>query len=143
MGLADRVFLLGQVPYEQVPAVLRLADVFVTASQTEVHPFSLIEALASGLPALGVQSPGVSDTLVAGENGLISAPDVGDFAAKLARLVKEPGLRRRMGAQARELAWQYDINHTGQRVLDEYERLAAQRARVGSAVRTPSDLEVK
>ena len=53
-GLAARVAFLGQVPHAEVPAYLRLADVFVTASQTEVHPFSLIEAMAAGLPALGI-----------------------------------------------------------------------------------------
>src|SRR5258707_1544612 len=59
LGLASRVFFLGQVPHADVPAYLHAADVFVTASETEVHPFSLIEAMAAGLPALGIASPGV------------------------------------------------------------------------------------
>lgn len=134
-GLAGRVSLLGQVPYAQIPSVLRLADVFVTASQTEVHPFSLIEALASGLPALGIQSPGVSDTIIDGENGLLSAPDVEAFVAGMTRLVREPETRRRMGARARALAQQYDINQTGQSVLEEYERLVVYRSRAKLAVR--------
>lgn len=126
-GFSDRVYFLGRVDYQLIPAYLRLADVFVTASQTEVHPFSLIEALASGVPALGIASPGVSDTLVDGENGLVSGSDIAAFTAKLMRLVMEPETRQRLGAAARISAHQYDINRTAQAVLNEYQSLAAER----------------
>jgi glycosyltransferase involved in cell wall biosynthesis len=126
-GFSDRVCFLGRVAYAQVPAYLQLADVFVTASQTEVHPFSLIEALASGVPALGIASPGIGDTIVDGENGLLSSPDIAAFTAKLTRLVMEPETRRRMGQAARASAQLYDINRTAQAVLDAYQRLATER----------------
>jgi glycosyltransferase involved in cell wall biosynthesis len=122
-----RVCFLGKVAYHLVPAYLRLADVFVTASETEVHPFALIEALASGVPALGIASPGVGDTIVDGENGLLSTADIAAFTAKMMRLVMEPDTRRRMSAAARTSARLYDIDHTAQTVLDEYVRLAAER----------------
>src|SRR4029079_2146993 len=93
-GLATRVLFLGQVPHSAVPNYLRAADVFVTASETEVHPFSLIEAMAAGLPALGIISPGVADTIEDGKNGLLSTSDLAVFTAKLVRLVMEPDLRR-------------------------------------------------
>jgi 1,2-diacylglycerol 3-alpha-glucosyltransferase len=126
-GLASRVFFLGQVPHEAVPAYLRVADVFVTASETEVHPFSLIEAMAAGLPALGITSPGVGDTIVDEVNGLLSTADLAVFTAKLVRLVMEPELRSRLAEQALVSSYQYDINRTAALVLREYERLAGQR----------------
>lgn len=122
-GMADKVKFVGKVDFTQIPSYLRLADLFVTASQTEVHPFSLIEALAAGLPALGIQSPGVGDTIVDGENGLLSSPDIAEFTAKLMRLVMEPETRQRMRAKALESARLYDLNRTAQMVLDEYLRL--------------------
>jgi 1,2-diacylglycerol 3-alpha-glucosyltransferase len=126
-GLSSRVCFLGQVPHEEVPTYLHAADVFVTASETEVHPFSLIEAMAAGLPALGIASPGVGDTIVDGENGLLSTPDLAVFTAKLVRLVMEPDLRRALAAEALESCRQYDIHRTAALVLREYERLAGQR----------------
>ena len=128
-GLASRVFFLGQVPHAEVPAYLRLADVFVTASETEVHPFSLIEAMAAGLPALGIASPGVGDTIVDGHNGLLSTSDLATFTAKLIRLVLEPDLRGTLARQATESSRQYDINRTAALVLREYERLAGRRTK--------------
>lgn len=126
-GVASRVFFLGQVPYSEVPAYLRLADVFVTASQTEGHPLSLIEAMAAGLPALGIRSPGVGDTIVDGENGLLSAADLAVYTAKMVRLVMEPDMRRGLAQQALESSRQYDINRTAGLLLSEYQRLAGQR----------------
>jgi glycosyltransferase involved in cell wall biosynthesis len=124
-GLAARVKFFGRVEYAQVPSHLKLADVFVTASETEVHPFSLIEAMAAGVPALGIDSPGVGDTIVDGENGLLSRSDLAAFTAKLMRLVLDAELRRRFAANALESSRQYDLNRTARLVLAEYERLAA------------------
>ncbi len=124
-GLAAKVMFFGRIDYAMVPSHLKLADVFVTASETEVHPFSLIEAMAAGVPALGIDSPGVGDTIVDGENGFLSTSDLAAFTAKLMRLILDSDLRRRMAAKALESAQQYDLNRTARLVLTEYERLAA------------------
>jgi glycosyltransferase involved in cell wall biosynthesis len=126
-GYAERVKFFGKVDYAAVPGYLAVADVFVTASETEVHPLSLIEAMAAGVPPLGITSPGVGDTIVDDENGLLSSPDIAAFTAKLMRLVMEPETRHRLAANAREAAQAYDINRTARAVLDEYERLVAKK----------------
>ena len=48
MGMNDKVKFTGMIPYSELPAYMAAADVFATASVTEVHPLSVIEALASG-----------------------------------------------------------------------------------------------
>jgi 1,2-diacylglycerol 3-alpha-glucosyltransferase len=127
-GMGERVKFFGKVDYEALPGYLANADAFVTASETEVHPLSLIEAMAVGLPSLGITSPGVGDTVVDGETGLLSGPDLAQFTAKLMEMVTENELRRLMAENAREAAKQYDINLTAQAVLAEYERLVAEFA---------------
>ena len=128
-SVGDRVRFLGKTDYASVPAYLKLADAFVTASETEVHPLSLIEAMAAGLPALGIISPGVADTLVDGVNGLLSQPDLASFTAKLMLLVMDADLRQRMAARAVEDALQYDIHRTAAVVLEQYEALMASHVR--------------
>jgi glycosyltransferase involved in cell wall biosynthesis len=122
-GLGGQVRFLGKVDYALIPAYLKLADVFVTASETEVHPFSLIEAMAAGLPAVGIDSPGVGDTIVDGDNGYLSGSDLAAFTAKLMRIVLEPEARRHMAGRAHESARQYDLERTARLVLAEYEQL--------------------
>jgi glycosyltransferase involved in cell wall biosynthesis len=126
-GLGAQVRFLGKVEYARIPAYLKLADVFVTASETEVHPFSLIEAMAAGLPAVGIDSPGVGDTIVDDDNGYLSGSDLAAFTAKLMRIVLEPETRRRMASRAQDSARQYDIQRTARLVLAEYEQLVGRQ----------------
>ncbi len=124
MGLRERVRFTGLVPYEEIPRYYKVADAFVTASVTEVHPLSVIEAMAAGLPVLGIQSPGVGDTVEDGVTGLLAQEeDLAAFTAKMVRLVSEDGLRCEMGERARKASAQYDIRRTSRLVLEHYERL--------------------
>jgi glycosyltransferase involved in cell wall biosynthesis len=50
LHLRDRVHLLGRVPHERIEALMRAADLFVLGSHREGSGYSLIEALACGLP---------------------------------------------------------------------------------------------
>jgi 1,2-diacylglycerol 3-alpha-glucosyltransferase len=106
-----------------VPAYLAMADAFVTASVTEVHPLSIIEAMASGLPVLGIISPGVSDTVEDGVTGLLSTHDLASFTAKMVRLVTEHESRQKMGERARQVSQQYDIHETTKTFISVYDRL--------------------
>jgi 1,2-diacylglycerol 3-alpha-glucosyltransferase len=124
MGLTDRVRFTGLIPYDQLPRYLMAADVFVTASITEVHPLSVIEAMATGLPVVGIRSPGVGDTVEDGVSGLLAPEeDLATFTAMLARMIGETENRKRMGHQARVKAQSYAIEHTGQILLECYKQL--------------------
>ncbi len=100
-GLRGRVGFTGLVEYADLPAYLATADAFVTASVTEVHPLSVIEAMASGLPVLGIASPGIEDTIEDGQTGYLSPDDLPAFTAKMTRLVAEREGRAEMSRRAR------------------------------------------
>ncbi len=116
----SRVRCVGQVPYEEVPAYLALADLFATASVTEVHPLSVIEALAAGLPVLGIHSPGISDTVRDTVDGFLTTHDLASFTALMVRLLLQPELRAAMAANARERSSYYDIRTCTATLLDHY-----------------------
>jgi len=121
------VIFTGMVSYEQVPAYIRMADAFVTASVTEVHPLTIVEAMAAGLPVLGIQSPGVGDTIRDGDTGyLVAHEDIASFTAKMARLVREDNLRRQMGERACQAAVLYDIERTTAAMEQQYQNVIAQ-----------------
>lgn len=122
-GLGDRVIFAGMVEYAELPRWLATADAFVTASVTEVHPLSVIEALAAGLPVVGVDSPGVGDIVVEGKNGLLSRNDLAAFTAKLTKFLFEGDTRKRMAAEAAASAEQYDIHHISSLLEADYTSL--------------------
>jgi len=129
MGLAERVRFTGMRPYEELPGYLAMADAFVTASVTEVHPLSVIEALASGLPVLGIQSPGVGDTVEDGVTGfIVPEEDLAAFTAKMVRLVTDHELRQEMSEQASLAAAKYAIENTTQMMVERYQSVLTKTA---------------
>jgi len=123
LGIADRVRFVGLIPYDRLPSHLAMCDVFVTASVTEVHPFSVIEAMGTGLPVVGIDSPGVGDSIVDGETGLLATEDIASFTAKLTYFCLNRDLHKKYGAAAREASEQFSIERTTKIMLGHYSRL--------------------
>lgn len=94
------VKFLGNVIYEELPKVCSKHDIFVFPP-TIGGPLSrtLLEAMGSGIPI--VASPIGGTILKDNENCLIAkTADPEDFAAKIEILIKNPELRRKLGANA-------------------------------------------
>ena len=123
LGIADRVRFVGMIPYDKLPSYLAMCDAFVTASVTEVHPLSVIEAMGTGLPILGINSPGVGDSIADGETGLLAKEDIASFTAKLTYLCLNRELHKKFGAAARIASEQYSIERTTKIMLAHYNRL--------------------
>ena len=124
LGIPDRVRFFGMIDYDELPSYLAMCDAFVTASVTEVHPLSVIEAMGTGLPVVGIESPGVGDSVTDGESGLLAhTADIAAFTAKLTQLCLNNSLRKKMGVAAREASKQFDIKRTAKLMLKHYVRL--------------------
>ena len=124
LGIPDRVRFFGMIDYDELPSYLAMCNAFVTASVTEVHPLSVIEAMGTGLPILGIDSPGVGDSVIDGESGLLAhTADIAAFTAKLTQLCLNNSLRKKMGVAAREASKQFDIKRTAKIMLKHYGRL--------------------
>jgi len=99
-------------------------DVFVFPSTTETFGNVILEAQASGLPAVVVDRGGPPDLVEPGKTGFIArANDPADFADKVHTLLKNPDDRRRMGCRAREAAAERDWSTINGRLLDSYRRV--------------------
>ena len=98
----------------------------MTASVTEVHPLSVIEAMAAGLPVLGITSPGVGDIVVDGKTGYLASDDLAAFTAKMTRLISEQEKRLEMGQAACGATDIYDIRRTTRLILKHYQHLVIQ-----------------
>jgi glycosyltransferase involved in cell wall biosynthesis len=68
-NLRDRVHLLGRVPHDRIEQLMRAADLFVLGSHREGSGYSLIEALACGLPPVVTDIPSFSSLTGAGAIG--------------------------------------------------------------------------
>jgi len=98
-GVADRLQLRGRVGRQELPALLRAADVVVCVPWYEPFGIVPLEAMACGVPVVATAVGGLVDTVVDGVTGVHVAPrDPDGLAATLRRLLDDPGLRQRLGA---------------------------------------------
>lgn len=105
---SGRVSFHGVIRPEAVPAVLRKADMFVLPSRREGLPISLLEAMATGLPAVASSVGEVPEVIRDGENGLlVPADDTPALRNALLTLMDDRQLRTRMGTAARRTAETY------------------------------------
>jgi glycosyltransferase involved in cell wall biosynthesis len=117
LDLGQQVRLVGPKPQDEVMAAYRRAAVFALPcvvaedGNRDGLPTVLLEAMASGLPVVSTNLVGVPEIVDDGVNGLLVEPgDVAGLAAQLARLLRDAGLRHRLGeAGRRKVAERFDV----------------------------------
>lgn len=108
-GLGGSVRFRGSLRPDELVAALRDADAYVLASRSEGFGVALVEALATGLPAVATRSGG-PESIVSETDGILVAPDdvdalaagLGSLVAGLATYDNEriaEGVRRRFGRE--------------------------------------------
>jgi glycosyltransferase involved in cell wall biosynthesis len=99
LGLGDRVRFLGERSKQEVAELMRGADLFVLPSLAENLPVVLIEAQASGLPAVATSVGGVAELVDDAAGALVPPADPPALAdairATLARDFDGPALAAR------------------------------------------------
>ena len=99
LGVADRVRFLGQ--REDMPDLLRAADIFVLPSTSEGLPLSVLEAQATKVPVLAAPTAGIPEVVTDGETGfLIPAEDAAGYAQRIESLLNCPEIHHRVTEQA-------------------------------------------
>lgn len=110
---------------EELAALFRLAQVFVTASEVEIQSSVAMEAAASGLPMVAVRASSMAEFVQDGVTGYLVPPrDVNALAARLDELLSNPKLAQSMGRAARQFA----EKHSTEQMLVEHENLYLQLA---------------
>lgn len=125
LGLADVVRFLGRVDQSEVPALLRGADAYVTASETDGTSVTLLQAMACGTPVIASRIPGNREWVIDGGTGRTF--EVGDIGA-MAELMAADADDRVLAAMADQA-----------RALVEREAdWRVNRLRLGAIMRVPS-----
>lgn len=89
LGLAGKVELLGALPFAQVQPLYDAADLFVFTSVQDTSGNVLLEALASGLPAIALNHQGPREILQGGGGRLIDARSYDEAVQQFARAITE------------------------------------------------------
>jgi len=124
LGLADQVFLLGNLPYYELPALYQNAKAIIFASESENCPNILLESLAAARPIVCSNRPPMPEF---GGDAVIyfdpASPE--DLADKLMAIIDDDSERARLGSRAAERAGRYDWTIAGQATWEALRALAA------------------
>ncbi|OPL18547.1 MAG: hypothetical protein AVO35_04235 [Candidatus Aegiribacteria sp. MLS_C] len=107
---------LGELGGEQLSMAYASGDIFVFPSSTDTFGNSVLEAQASGLPAIVSDSGGPQEIIIPGETGLVfPSHDPDSLAGTIVSLATDRETLRRMGEKARNLA----VSRTWERAFED------------------------
>jgi glycogen(starch) synthase len=126
LGLDCHAKMTGYVDYDDVPAIYRQADIFVSPTYAEGFSNTILEAMASRLAVVSCRSVGVIDCIRHQQNGLLTDPgDIRALTEALENVLTDTALRNRLAeAGLEECRRVYSWSAVGQQIMDVY----AQRA---------------
>ena len=123
LGLEDLVIFIGSRAQEELPYYYSAALACVMPSLYESFGMVALEAMACGTPVIASRVGGLTFTVRDGETGyLVPEKDPKALAQKLALIVRDECLRRRLGRRAIEVARSY----SWEIVADDIEALYAE-----------------
>jgi len=116
-----RIHFLGMINRSDMPDLLHEGTIFLSASVTEVHPLSMIEAIASGLPVVAVQDEAVEGMAVDGVNGrVVPVNDLNTFADAVCSLLSDRAGLEAMSKKSVELSRKYSIQTQAKTLINLY-----------------------
>lgn len=134
LGVADRVELLGAVPHESVPAVLRSADILCHYPWYEPFGMAALEGMACGVPVVASATGGLVTIVEDGVTGVLVAPRHPDgLAIALRSLLDDPARRARLGGEAAKRAVHFSWRAIAAQVYGQLDALASRGATLAEA----------
>jgi glycosyltransferase involved in cell wall biosynthesis len=125
-GMEGYFHVLGRLP--NAARLSACADVFVLCSSWEGRPVALMEALASGTPAVVTAVGGMPGVVRDNDNGRLVPPgDPVAVAAALLPLLQDATMHQRLSMNALNSSSTNDISHAARTIEDRYVELVRLR----------------
>lgn len=127
--LPDAVSFTGE--RDDVPALLRQADLLVLSSEHEGFPNAVLEAMSARLPVIATPCGDVERIVADGVTGyVVPAEGLEAMAERMVGLAESPELRRRLGEAGREsVERSYASDRLAGQLLAIYQTVAERRRR--------------
>lgn len=122
-------------PSNNVPAVLKAADIYICASHFESSPMAVWEAMAMGKPVVSTDVGDVKTYLEQGQCGFcVPVGNIKEMANKISILLQDKAMRTKMGRNAREFAVKnLDLKICAQKHAVFYRKLAGEKRNIKKA----------
>jgi glycosyltransferase involved in cell wall biosynthesis len=137
-----RIKYLGRVSTQEKADALAACDIFCMPSLSEILPTVYLEAWSYGKPVVGGMAPGLPELVEGPDAGFASSQDPGALGSTLGKLLADPALRARLGANGKALVEEkYSVPSVTRALLETYQQIIDERPgfRIPSAAGRSND----
>lgn len=106
LKIEKKVEFLNNISNKELPEIYRKADLFILPSTAKGEAFGivLLEAMASGIPVIASNFPGIRTVFENNKQGLLIKPNsVTDLKNKIKQILLNNNLKNKMSKEARKL----------------------------------------
>lgn len=122
MALHKQIIFTGFVNWELIHRLYLIADIFVTASLSEVHPMTLIEACICHLPIVARRDDSYLDLVQNEKNGFLVDSDE-EIAKKVEFLLNNEELKKQFSEYSYLISQSYTAEHHVNKVEELYKKV--------------------
>ncbi len=115
----NNIIFTGKVPWDEIPIYYQLANVFISASQSETQGLTIIEAMAASLPALCIDDESFRDTVINELNGYLFNTEE-ECQNIIIKLMNDKKTLANLQKNARNSAELHSSKYFAEKVLDVY-----------------------
>lgn len=117
--LKEKIILHGELRGERLRKVYSNSDIFILSSREESFGIVLIEAMASGLPVIASDIPGVRNVVEHNQTGLLVKPTLANFAQAIEEIVNNHNLRKKLIKNGLDRVQNYDWD----KIVEKFEQV--------------------
>ncbi|AXR61355.1 glycosyltransferase [Leptospira mayottensis] len=126
LGVGDAVTFTGFMKREQLPEEYPKYDLFLTASTMETQGLVILESIACGLPAVGVDSFAIPELIHDGRNGYIAKPfDIKGIAEKAVAILKDLPLYEKFSKESIKISKAHEMMACVDKMEEVYQTVAS------------------
>lgn len=124
LKLTKKVKFTGRLDRNKIIKHYQNADIFITASEMEVQPLTILEAMSCGLPIVGVNKAGVGGIIQNNINGyLTKSASAKEISEKVNDILNNNTLRIKMSKNSRKIAQENSLDESIKKLTKLYNQL--------------------